>query len=89
MARHRKIEDGLLRRFASRNDDADSCASSTSLRAQRSNPWRNSKKNGLLRRFASVRKSVAFVAGNDSGINTLASQAPQDEVVMRGFRWST
>ena len=38
---------------------------STSLRAKRSNPSRGIKKDGLLRRFAPLRKRFAFVAGND------------------------
>jgi 2-(1,2-epoxy-1,2-dihydrophenyl)acetyl-CoA isomerase len=36
------------------------------LRAKRSNPSRGIKKDGLLRRFAPLRKRFAFVAGNDA-----------------------
>ena len=36
-----------------------------SLRAQRSNPWRCKRRSGLLRRYAPLRKRLAFVAGND------------------------
>jgi hypothetical protein len=38
-----------------------------SLRAKRSNPCRHKRRNGLLRRFAPLRKRFAFVAGNDGG----------------------
>src|SRR2546430_5838621 len=36
-----------------------------SLRAKRSNPWHSAGMDGLLRRFAPLRKRFAFVAGND------------------------
>ena len=38
----------------------------SSLRAKRSNPFRRLRRNGLLRRFAPLRKRFAFVAGNDA-----------------------
>jgi hypothetical protein len=41
------------------------CALSPSLRAQRSNPPLHAGIDGLLRRFAPLRKRFAFVAGND------------------------
>src|SRR6187397_3133475 len=40
-------------------------ASTPSLRAKRSNPWSHTRGDGLLRRFAPLRKRFAFVAGND------------------------
>jgi hypothetical protein len=47
-----------------------------SLRAKRSNPYLNAGIDGLLRRFAPLRKRFAFVAGNDGcGVAQLCPHA--------------
>jgi len=76
MARHRKIEDGLLRRFASRNDDADSCAPSSSLRALAKQSTARLRKieDGLLRRFA-PRNDDADSCAPSSSLRALAKQS--------------